>query len=57
MVTGVCRADVNGASLRSSQGSFSVHPVPGRVQSMQFPASVLVEQAPAVNGFAASQAR
>jgi len=27
------------------------------VQSMQFPASVQVEQAPAVNGFAASQAR
>ncbi|KAL0039701.1 hypothetical protein WJX77_005628 [Trebouxia sp. C0004] len=50
------RADVNGASLRSSQGSFPVHPTPGRVQSMQFPASVLVEQAPAMNGFAASQA-
>ncbi|KAL0028272.1 hypothetical protein WJX79_006476 [Trebouxia sp. C0005] len=50
------RADANGASLRSSQGSFPVHPVPGRVQSMQFPASVLVEQAPAVIGSAASQA-
>lgn len=55
-VTVCCRPDTSSATLRfSSQGPPPAHAVPARVASMQFPASVLVEQAPAANRCAASQ--
>ena len=50
----ICRLEASTAVLRNS---YAAPPVTARVESMQFPASVLMEHPPVNSGFVASQAR